>query len=287
MVTHASHTPQGVAVGPWTQHRALASTRAAVVLPTSARPAEQERVDAPRPFAKALASVRVTCSCLDDLVERLRPVFSREDQIDMFGGSNAPANSDPAGAQKKVAPGTRFVRYRCSLPGLAGFTDFASPGTISPKKMKPSFSPRDLRSFAEREGFEPSVPCGTHDFQSCTFGLSVTSPDAGWVTGPPAGHPTQLRCRWVKRPTVLRRGKPACAFRIGPRIGGRARPYRLGGERGIRTPGTLAGTSDFESGAFNQALPSLQMFQVRNLAKNSLRIAAHSPARTPAVTSMR
>ncbi len=29
---------------------------------------------------------------------------------------------------------------------------------------------------AEREGFEPSVPCGTHDFQSCTFGLSVISP---------------------------------------------------------------------------------------------------------------
>src|SRR4029079_16685323 len=33
--------------------------------------------------------------------------------------------------EKKVAPGTRFVRYRCSLPGLAGFTDAASPGTIT------------------------------------------------------------------------------------------------------------------------------------------------------------
>ena len=30
---------------------------------------------------------------------------------------------------------------------------------------------------AEREGFEPSVPCGTHDFQSCPFGLSGISPD--------------------------------------------------------------------------------------------------------------
>ena len=29
---------------------------------------------------------------------------------------------------------------------------------------------------AEREGFEPSVPFSTHDFQSCTFGRSVTSP---------------------------------------------------------------------------------------------------------------
>ena len=34
--------------------------------------------------------------------------------------------------------------------------------------------PRD--EMAEREGFEPSVPCDTHEFQSCTFGLSVTSP---------------------------------------------------------------------------------------------------------------
>ena len=31
----------------------------------------------------------------------------------------------------------------------------------------------------------------------------------------------------------------------------------FGGERGIRTPDTLAGTHDFESCAFNQALPSL------------------------------
>ncbi len=31
---------------------------------------------------------------------------------------------------------------------------------------------------AEREGFEPSVPIlvGTHDFQSCPFGLSGISP---------------------------------------------------------------------------------------------------------------
>ena len=31
-----------------------------------------------------------------------------------------------------------------------------------------------------------------------------------------------------------------------------------GGEGGIRTPDTLASTSDFESGAFNQALPPLR-----------------------------
>ena len=31
---------------------------------------------------------------------------------------------------------------------------------------------------AERAGFEPAVRCRTHDFQSCTFDHSVTSPGA-------------------------------------------------------------------------------------------------------------
>ena len=33
--------------------------------------------------------------------------------------------------------------------------------------------------FAEREGFEPSVPCGTHAFQACSIGHSDTSPGMG------------------------------------------------------------------------------------------------------------
>ncbi len=33
----------------------------------------------------------------------------------------------------------------------------------------------------------------------------------------------------------------------------------LGGERGIRTPDTVTRMSDFESGAFNRALPSLRI----------------------------
>ena len=32
---------------------------------------------------------------------------------------------------------------------------------------------------AVREGFEPSVPCGTHTFQACSFGHSDTSPFEG------------------------------------------------------------------------------------------------------------
>ena len=45
----------------------------------------------------------------------------------------------------------------------------------------PSDSLRLVRRLAERKGFEPSVPFGTHDFQSCTFDHSVTSPGSGSV----------------------------------------------------------------------------------------------------------
>jgi hypothetical protein len=31
-------------------------------------------------------------------------------------------------------------------------------------------------TLAERVGFEPTVPCGTPDFESGTFGHSATSP---------------------------------------------------------------------------------------------------------------
>jgi hypothetical protein len=36
--------------------------------------------------------------------------------------------------------------------------------------------------FEEREGFEPSVRCRTHDFQSCPFGHSGTSPDRSAIS---------------------------------------------------------------------------------------------------------
>ena len=90
---------------------------------------------------------------------------------------------------------------------------------------------------AERAGFEPAVPFDTHDFQSCTFGHSVTSPGIGQVMVP--------ACK--KRPlgrASLYVGHACCT--------------PLCGERGIRTPGTLAGTPDFESGAIDRTLPSLQ-----------------------------
>ena len=38
-------------------------------------------------------------------------------------------------------------------------------------------------------------------------------------------------------------------------------PFEFGGEGGIRTPGTFDRSPDFKSGAFNRALPSLQIVE--------------------------
>ncbi len=51
-----------------------------------------------------------------------------------------------------------------------------------------------------------------------------------------------------------------------------------GGEGGIRTPGTLASTSDFESGAFNRALPPLRT----TISLSQLRPWPDCPAAPPA-----
>jgi hypothetical protein len=60
--THASQTPHGSGVGPFTQLSARARIRADVVLPTPRGPANTNAC-ASRPLASALRSVRVTACC--------------------------------------------------------------------------------------------------------------------------------------------------------------------------------------------------------------------------------
>src|SRR5262249_39723410 len=56
-------------------------------------------------------------------------------------------------SQGKVAPGTRYFRYRCFLPDLAGFTAVASPGTINvtqAAEARPKPAPAERRPKPER-----------------------------------------------------------------------------------------------------------------------------------------
>ena len=59
---HASHSPHGSGVGPFTQFSARARMRAVVVLPTPRGPAKTNAC-ASRWLASALRSVRVTACC--------------------------------------------------------------------------------------------------------------------------------------------------------------------------------------------------------------------------------
>ena len=89
--------------------------------------------------------------------------------------------------------GTGEIRYRCFLPDL---TEFAAPSCTGPNYQQSAshlknsirletlpftdtvwFGSLALYALAERGGFEPPVLFwSTHDFQSCTFNRSVTSP---------------------------------------------------------------------------------------------------------------
>ena len=60
--THASHSPHGSPVGPFSQLSARARMRAVVVLPQPREPANTKAC-AMRPLASALRSVRVTACC--------------------------------------------------------------------------------------------------------------------------------------------------------------------------------------------------------------------------------
>ena len=126
----------------------------------------------------------------------------------------------------------RAHSYRCFLPDLAEFT--TNPVT----RTRPSTTISSLNSesssgtscnVAEREGFEPSVACATHDFQSCTFGHSVTSPE----------HVACLVSR-------LRR----------PQLG----PDEMAERGGFEPPVRNDRTTDFESAAFVHSATSPDLF---------------------------
>ena len=111
----------------------------------------------------------------------------------------------------------------------------------------------------EREGFEPSESCDSHDFQSCTFGHSVTSPEARAF----------YQIRRGLRPSVAgfraicdRRGLNSC------------------GEGGIRTPETFVYLIS------NQA-PSATRTPLRRLVYLIRRSSVHGPTTRRTTVALR
>ena len=91
-------------------------------------------------------------------------------------------------------PGARVHRYRCSLPGLTGFTAYRREGTKT-----------SHHKLAEREGFEPSIRFRIHTFQACAFNRSATSPISR--TGKLKLEPTVAQFAVRPRTVAVRVGK--------------------------------------------------------------------------------
>ncbi len=82
-----------------------------------------------------------------------------------------------------------------------------------------------------------------HTFQACAFSHSAISPYPvffGWVDVDPA----------AERPDKNPRSRPPLSMQLFTTL---LRREATGGQLGIRTPDTLAGTPDFESGAFSHS----------------------------------
>ena len=120
---------------------------------------------------------------------------------------------------------------------------------------------------AEREGFEPSVACTTHDFQSCTFSHSVTSPrpcmncTALWTNTtetltPMSAQYDRYRQRTWKGALTYPTAVQCYIIAASLHVIYRALSFTThaksaaSGESGIRTHGGVAPTPDFESGSF-------------------------------------
>ena len=172
--------------------------------------------------------------------------------------------------RKKVAPGTRAANYRCSLPGLAGFVGIASPRAKTglpqiQSRKRCSTNPAAANFIGGERGIRtlgtlrytrfPIVllrPLG--HLSNKTFLLRLrfcVCGGRGWSVG--FGLRAQFRRSCFSCSRSEREKRLRGLFEHG------AQTRSDSGEGGIRTPGTLAGTPDFESGAIDRTLPPLQV----------------------------
>ena len=161
-----------------------------------------------------------------NILEALRPPFPRQYQVrhkfrpaggQNYGGrfSNYPPRcvDSPSGCPLLTARfprGTGVCRYRCFLPDLTGFAVPPCTGpnyqqSTSRSETRPNIAPALTTYWVSqtyflaaagnanwRRGRDSNPRCGvnrTHDFQSCTFNRSVTSP---------IERVNHDYCRWIR-----------------------------------------------------------------------------------------
>ena len=93
----------------------------------------------------------------------LSALAEREDYEDMIPGRGG------------FKPDKKFLGCASEFFYSQEFAQAFSLAHPSDKKI-PFFEGSFLSALAEREGFEPSIPCGIHAFQACQFSHSCTSP---------------------------------------------------------------------------------------------------------------
>ena len=151
------------------------------------------------------------------------------------------ADRDRIGSSPADPRHTGGSAYRCFLPDLAGFADVrcvgpdllhrltapalnrAASGEHRPRysglrvqgtatspsstvnlttNAPPTEHPSAMWMVAEGEGFEPSVPCGTHALQACQINRSCTLPSSRTATQ--ARYPAEMwRRGWDSNPRCL------------------------------------------------------------------------------------
>ena len=107
----------------------------------------------------------------------------------------APVGIDPADVVRDLAAWSTSEGYS-ELRTALGLRTITLPA-VSARRQRRGCQPvasegaprrSEDATVEEREGFEPSVPFGTHDFQSCPFGHSGISPGLcsrrGWESNP-------------------------------------------------------------------------------------------------------
>ena len=138
-----AQTPQGVAVTPVSQLRHFERMRAMVVLPTPRVPVNRNAW-CTRPCVERVAQRLAHVLLADQLGEGTRPPLARQREITHRCAILEP--DDLGGSPHQPDFGARHRRYRCSLPGLTGFTTSRREGADTDCHGK---------EVADRQGFEP------------------------------------------------------------------------------------------------------------------------------------